>query len=70
MREIRAAIPPYLFVRETRRSLTYLARDLLLVLTFGWLATWIDSDGLVNNAISATIHESYVFPLRCVLWVA
>lgn len=40
--EIRAKIPPRLFVRDTTRGLLYLARDILMA-AFAWkLATYID----------------------------
>ncbi|PPQ72062.1 hypothetical protein CVT24_008290 [Panaeolus cyanescens] len=42
LKEIRAAIPPEFFVRDTAKGLTYFARDVALVLTFWKLATYID----------------------------
>ncbi|KAF4622605.1 hypothetical protein D9613_009008 [Agrocybe pediades] len=42
LKEIRAAIPPEFFVRDTLRGLSYLARDILLA-AFAWTcATYID----------------------------
>ncbi|KAG6890245.1 hypothetical protein C0992_002773 [Termitomyces sp. T32_za158] len=42
LKEIRDAIPPRLFVRDTVRGLMYLARDLLLAAAAWSLATYID----------------------------
>lgn len=42
LKEIRAAIPAELFIRDTRRGLLYLARDLLMAATAWTLATYID----------------------------
>ncbi|KAF8173116.1 hypothetical protein BJ912DRAFT_992797 [Pholiota molesta] len=42
LKEIRAAIPAEFFIRDTRRGLLYLARDLLLAATAWTLATYID----------------------------
>jgi len=42
LKEIRAAIPPQFFVRDTRRGLLYLARDILLATAAWSLATKID----------------------------
>ena len=41
-KEIRAAIPPRFFIRDTRRGLLYFARDLILAAIFWTLATFID----------------------------
>jgi omega-6 fatty acid desaturase (delta-12 desaturase) len=41
-KEIRAAIPPQLFVRDTLRGLRYLARDLILAAACWYAATYID----------------------------
>ena len=42
MKEIRAAIPPEYFVRDTIRGLSYFARDVLLAATAWTCATFID----------------------------
>ncbi|KAF9035181.1 fatty acid desaturase-domain-containing protein [Panaeolus papilionaceus] len=42
LKEIRAAIPPEFFVRDTRRGLLYFARDVLLAATAWKAATYID----------------------------
>ncbi|KAJ7429675.1 fatty acid desaturase-domain-containing protein [Mycena galericulata] len=42
MKDIRAAIPPECFVRDTSRALQYLARDLALAFSAGFFATAID----------------------------
>ncbi|KJA16239.1 hypothetical protein HYPSUDRAFT_47552 [Hypholoma sublateritium FD-334 SS-4] len=42
LKEIRAAIPPELFVRNTRHGLLYLSRDILMAATAWTLATLID----------------------------
>jgi len=42
LKEIKAAIPPQFFVRDTRRGLLYLARDLILAAIAWTLATFID----------------------------
>jgi omega-6 fatty acid desaturase (delta-12 desaturase) len=42
LKEIRAAIPAQLFVRDTGRGLLYFARDLLLAAAAWSLATTID----------------------------
>jgi len=42
LKEIRAAIPAELFIRDTRRGLLYLARDILLATAVWSLATNID----------------------------
>ena len=40
--EIRANIPPRLFVRDTMRGLRFLARDLILAAACWYAATYID----------------------------
>lgn len=42
LKEIKAAIPPHFFVRDTLRGLLYLARDILLASIAWSLATYID----------------------------
>ncbi len=42
LKEIRDAIPSHLFVRRLHLSVLYLARDFLLAITLGFLATLID----------------------------
>lgn len=42
LKEIRAAIPSQFFVRDTRKGLLYLARDLLMAAVAWSLATYID----------------------------
>lgn len=42
LKEIRAAIPSEFFVRDTRRGLLYLARDILCAGTAWTLASFID----------------------------
>ncbi len=42
LKEIRNAIPSHLFVRRLHLSALYLARDVLLAMTLGLLATLID----------------------------
>ncbi|KAF8512653.1 fatty acid desaturase-domain-containing protein [Hysterangium stoloniferum] len=43
IKEIRDAIPPKLFVRDTKRSLLYLTRDLIMAALLGYGATYIDT---------------------------
>jgi hypothetical protein len=42
LKDIKATIPERLFVRDTRRGLMYLSRDLILAATAWNFATWID----------------------------
>lgn len=42
LKEIRAAIPPEFFIRDTRLGLAYLARDILMAAAAWSLATFID----------------------------
>jgi len=42
LKEIRAAIPAHLFVRDTPRGLLYFARDVLMAVAVWSLATTID----------------------------
>lgn len=55
LQEIRDAIPPRLFTRDTWRSLTYLARDLALA-AFTWsCATYIDP---LSRDLELRVHSS------------
>jgi hypothetical protein len=40
--EIRAAIPPHLFHRNTLKGVSYVIRDFALAASFWWAATYID----------------------------
>jgi hypothetical protein len=40
--EIRSSIPPHLFIRDTTKSMSYLARDITLAASAWYLATLID----------------------------
>jgi len=42
MKEIRAVIPPHLFVRHTTTGILYLTRDILMAMVAWLLATYID----------------------------
>ncbi|KAI0311933.1 fatty acid desaturase-domain-containing protein [Amylostereum chailletii] len=68
MGEIRATIPSHLFVRHTRRALSYLGRDLAIILVFWWLATWIDSLEMERLSTSYSISSSGLSILRYALW--
>ncbi|BFZ58032.1 hypothetical protein PYCC9005_005090 [Savitreella phatthalungensis] len=56
MKEIYDAIPEHCFERSAIRSLSYVARDLVLVLAIGYAATYI--------------HLLPSFPLRAAAWLA
>ncbi len=42
LKEIRASIPPHLFIRSTTKGFLYLFRDILMALAAWILATYID----------------------------
>ncbi|KAI0030264.1 fatty acid desaturase-domain-containing protein [Vararia minispora EC-137] len=70
MNDIRAAVPPHLFARSTRRSLLYLVRDLAMVVSFGYFATWIDSEALSCHLSAIGVSGDEILALRCALWLA
>jgi len=43
LREIRAAIPPHLFIRDTSRGLFYLARDVFMAVAIWSLVSLFDT---------------------------
>ncbi|KAI0319483.1 fatty acid desaturase-domain-containing protein [Amylostereum chailletii] len=69
MKDIRAAIPPQLFVRDTRRAFSYFVRDTATVSAFWWLATWIDSPELQRVAETYDIGPSGHLAIRYTLWL-
>eukprot|EP01133_Synstelium_polycarpum_P015956 gene15956-18970_t len=56
IKEIRDAIPPHCFERDTLRSLSYVAHDFFFIAVLAFLATYIDTFSS--------------FPVRAVLWIA
>jgi hypothetical protein len=68
MKEIKNAIPPHLFVRNTKRGLVYLIRDLILAATLWKAATFIDP---CFNQIGAThiLKRSVFEALRWAAWL-
>ncbi|KAL0945986.1 hypothetical protein HGRIS_012264 [Hohenbuehelia grisea] len=58
LKEIRSAIPPHLFERDTMRGLMYLLRDLLMAATAWSLASHIDP--LAHSATSRNLNAPWL----------
>ncbi|KAJ3552877.1 hypothetical protein NM688_g3921 [Phlebia brevispora] len=71
LNEIRAAIPAHLFTRDTRRGLTYLARDIVMAAIAFALARCIDplcATLRIANAFGAPLAETLRISLWAVYW--
>ncbi|CAL1704006.1 unnamed protein product [Somion occarium] len=67
LQEIRAAIPDYLFVRDTTRGVLYLARDLLMAAVVWKAGTYIDSS-FGNTTIRSQLSPIFAETLRWLTW--
>ncbi|KAK2467517.1 hypothetical protein APHAL10511_000372 [Amanita phalloides] len=67
VKQIRDTIPPRLFIRDTKRGLLYVARDLSMA-AFAWRAMFLADDFLMNEVVRQK-WSPYVSELvRCALW--
>ncbi|THU84748.1 linoleoyl phosphatidylcholine delta-12 acetylenase [Dendrothele bispora CBS 962.96] len=71
LKEIRNAIPARLFVRDTRRGLRFLARDLVLAAGLWYAATFIDpyfNNEKVVQLLNPIGKETARWAMWCVYW--
>lgn len=68
MQQIRYAIPPDLFTRDTRRGLLYFARDLSMA-AFAWKAIMYAEAYLTSGYVRQTLSPSVAVSLLCTMWL-
>ncbi|ELU40159.1 hypothetical protein AG1IA_05814 [Rhizoctonia solani AG-1 IA] len=68
MKEIKNAVPPRLFIRNTTRSITYLVRDLILAAALWKAASFIDPYFTCLNEASL-LRSSLLQGFRWLLWM-
>ena len=69
MQEIRDAIPPHLFVKDTKRGLSYLARDLALAALMLCWGSYVDSVLLTNSGfLPVCTRSAFVTFIRWAAW--
>lgn len=68
MQQIRYAIPPDLFTRDTRRGLLYFARDLAMA-AFAWKAMMYAEACLTSGYARQTLSSSVAVFLLCAMWL-
>jgi hypothetical protein len=57
MKQIRDAIPPHLFIKDTRRGLLYFARDLSMA-AFAWKAMMLTEACLTSEDVRQALSPS------------
>lgn len=68
LKEIRSAIPPRLFVRDTKRGLAYMVQDLTIVSALWYTATYIDPIFLSSH-LRPSLGPMQAEALRWMVWI-